>query len=278
MIDPINRGVAQRVPLSAIIVRPEFNARQTYRDIDPLRHSIEENGLEQPLVCYFLTSETPVYEDYLIYLQSGFRRKLALDAIAAHLDAPDMLVDVKIKEFTSHDEAMIAALAVDTTGDPLRNYDLANRLDYLQRKYPKKDLARMTGMSPQKARTLLGCMRDLEPKIIAAWSKAPSPEMEIPLARLSAWRKETKADQLRALEAYLSGEDAILDEEGKPARGRRGRRLDGKDGRPSKTMMLEELRRVDIKLEDGGTPTEMARLEGISKGLRYALGEITRVF
>lgn len=283
--DPINRGTSERVPLSAIVARPEFNARQKYRDIEPLASSIEASGLEQPLVCYWLdASRSPPnsYEVHSeqcpIYLQSGFRRHRALCLIAERRGEPEMLVECKIKNFSSHDEAMFSALAVDTTGDPLRNYDLAVRCDYLQRKYPKRDLPRLVGLPKERVNALLGCLRDLDPKVIGAWEKSPSPEMEIPLTRLARWRKEGPEDQRRLLAAYQNGDEEILSGDGQPARGRRGGRLDGKGDRPTANQLRDELGRVHLRMEDGGGAVETARLEGIAKGLRFAMGELTRVF
>ena len=274
---PINRGQAEIVPLSAIIVRPEFNARTTYREIESLAASIEENGLEQPLVVYFLEDpDDPDGVPSRFFLQSGFRRHQALTLIAERRHDPDLEVAVQIKSFLSHDEAMFSALAVDATGDPLRNFDLAVRLDYLQRKYPKKDLPRITGLGAVIVKDLLSCLRDLDPKVIDAWSRAPSPDMEIPLTRLRAWRREGPVDQRRLLAAYQDGDRPILEEDGEPARGRRGR-LDGRSSRPTPSSLRYELAAIETRLEEGATPEDAARLSGIAKGLKFALGQVKRL-
>lgn len=267
--DPINRGNPERLSLKRICVNEKFNARQKYRDVELLARSIEASGLEQPLVVYVLPG------DEAIYLQSGFRRKRALDMIDPSGELEVLCI---VKSYPTHDEAMFSALAVDTTGDPLRDYDLAVRLDYLNKKHPKRDLPRITGIEKGRMYRLLGCLRELDPKIVEAWSKAPSPEHEIPIRRLNAWRKESPADQRRLFAAYQNGDEEILGHDGQPARGRRGGRLDGKGDRPTVPQLRDELARVHLRMEDGGGAVETARLEGIAKGLRFAMGELTRVF
>lgn len=270
----IIRGEFHRVPLNEIIVRDAFNARNVYRDIDALARSIEANGLEQPLVCYFLPSDA---EEVPVFLQSGFRRKRALDVIAKMVNTPDMLVSIMLKCFDSHEEAMLAALSVDSTGDPLRNYDYAKRCSELNKKYGTAQISKATGLDINRIQVLIRCVEDLHPSVIKVWAKAPSPELEIPLSKLNAWRKETQAEQIRLLDAYVSGdESAFVDKDGRAKRGKSGQKLDGTRRKAGARELRDILRKLTIRIENGGKPTDVARWEGAMHGIRYALGDVDK--
>lgn len=274
----INRGHADNVPLSTIIVRDGFNARgDADVDIGPLAESIEDQGLLQPLVLYRLN--VPEDDDAfgLTFLQSGFRRKSALDRIAEKRRDPDLGVDVIVKVYDSHDEAMLSALAVDTTGEPLKIHDVAKRLDELHRKgHTQQALARLSSLSQGTVSLYINFYRKLHPAICKVWEKQPR-GFEFTVAELKKFIREEPEDQLRLLEAFVNGETEILDDDGKPKRNRRGQRLDGKTKRSmSRQEVRQELESVLVKLEREEDPNRAAFLRGAARALRFALGDERR--
>lgn len=277
MKNAAQRGTLDQVPLSSIVEHDGFNARGKYGHIEELAAHIEEHGLQQPLACYRLDVDEDHHSFGVLFLQSGYRRRRALEIIARKLDDPDMLVDVAIKTYPSHDAAMVPALAVDTMGEPLRGYDLAVRLTYLIDKLQcsHKEISRLTSVPPSSVSQLVFALKNLHPRIIKVWEKAPSASTEIPMYQLARWAREPQSQQMAMLEAYVNG-DEIVDSKGRPKKSRNGERLDGK--RTSRKMVRAELDRLHVRLEAGGKPIEIARIEGAVKGLRFALGDITKVF
>ena len=273
----VDSGILDRVPLSEIVEHYGFNARKRYEGIPDLVESIEQHGLQQPLACYRLSVGEDDHEFGVLFLQSGYRRRRALDVIAKKLDDPDLLVDVSVKTYATHDAAKVAALAVDSTGEPLTSYDLADRLAYLidKLKCTQAELSSLTSIHASTIKTLLTCRRQLHPRILKVWEKAPTSQMEIPINQLVLWAREPQSEQLVLLEAYVNGEE-VLDRRGLPKKNKNGTRLDGH--RVTRRAMRAALMDASLRLEQGGKPTEIARLEGIARGLRFALGDITKVF
>jgi hypothetical protein len=273
----MREGILDRVPLSTIVEQDGFNARTKYEGIDDLVQSIEAHGLQQPLACYRLDVGEDDHGFATTFLQSGYRRRRALNVIAEKLGDPDMLVDVSIKIHASHTDAMIPALAVDNTGEPLKNFDVAIRVDHLIKKLgcSQQEISRLTSIPSATVSSLLSCLRNLHPRIIKVWEKAPSPKAEIPLYQLVVWSREAQSDQMDLFEAYVNGE-APLDRRGGVKKNKNGRRLDGRST-TTRTAIRAELDKLHDRLERGGKPIEIARLEGIAKGLRFALGDISKV-
>lgn len=274
---PMKGGILDRVPLSEIVEHDGFNARGKYEHIEVLANHIEEHGLQQPLACYRLDVGEDDHDFGVLFLQSGYRRRRALAVIAKRQDDPDLPVDVVIKSYANHDAAMVPALAVDVMGEPLRNYDLAVRLTYLYAKMQCShvELSRRTGVPVSTIAQLTFALKHLHPRVIKVWEKAPSLNLEIPMYQLSLISRAPQSDQMEMLEAYLNGEE-IVDKKGNPKRGRNGERLDGK--KPGRKHLRMEIDRLHARLEAGGKPIDIARIEGAVKGLRFALGDVTKVF
>jgi hypothetical protein len=264
----IASGVSVALPLAGIEEHPKFNARQVYRDIDGLAASIEESGLEQPLVVY------QVDGDRRFFLQSGFRRKRALEKLQQNTKRP-FEVPCSLKRYKNHDEAMLSALAVDVTGDPLRSYDIAIRCAYLFDRFKGRQVARIVGLAPETVSRMLSCLRQLDPKVLEFWSKCPSPEMEPPLHRLYAWRNHPPMIQRRMLDAFRDGDRPITSENGDPALDKSGKRLDGK--KPSQREIKLHALRIREKLDEPQTDLERARLDGMLRALRYVTGDLVRL-
>ncbi len=266
--DPVERF--EHVPFSCIIADESFNARKTYRDIDKLAETIKSQGQIEP----FQLAEGPWVKACHFQLVQGFRRHRARELLAraATPRAASLRVPAIIRFYQTRDEAMITALACDSSSDPLRCYDLADRCDYLNSKFkmPLKALGEMIGKSLTEVGMLLGCYRELIPEVKTAWGKAPDPDKEIPLTRLNRWRKESPIIQKRLLEAYQDGDRPLVDDDGEPVKNRTGKRVDNK--RPSVNVLRSTLERLSKKR---GASKE---IDGMCKALRFALGDIARLF
>jgi ParB/RepB/Spo0J family partition protein len=264
------------IELDRIDVDDKFNARHALHHIPELAESIRAQGLLQPLVV----RANPHKGEGYFFLVAGHRRLAACRLLKFKT------VRCEVHLYENRDEAMLAALASDTTSDPLRNYDIAERCHYFHSKFgstPKK-LAELIGRSPSEVTMLLACYRELEPSVREAWSKAPDPDKEIPIARLNRWRKEAPSHQKELLEAYQDNDRAVVTNEGEPKRNKKGKRVDGK--RPTMREVKLTLEQIEERQKgkhdsDGRTrlsASQLARLEGMSKALRFVLGEVSRVF
>ena len=266
---PIPSGRACVLPLDQIKADDKFNARKTYRDIEGLAASIDANGLEQPLVVYRVPRD-PAY-----HLQSGFRRVRALHLLQTK-KRKKLEVPCVLKEYASHDEAMLAALAVDATADPLRTYDLATRCKYLCERFTGREVAIIVGIQKRQVTMMVTCLEKLDPKVLDFWSKCSSPETEPALYRLVQWSQQSPMIQQKLLDAYRDGDRAVTDDDGVPLIDeRRGRRVDG--GRPNKRYVRKEIDRLTVRIEDERDEQKLARYEGMKRALKWTLGEVAKL-
>lgn len=243
------------VPLSSIRLREGFNARGAYRGIDELAASIQAIGLEQPLVVYHLP------DDRTFYLQSGFRRRLALLQLERKMGKA-LRVPCRVKEHPSHRHAQLAALAVDEMADPLRRYDVAARIVMLRETFTQAEVAEVVGLSQASITKYERLFRDLDPELLAYWSKSPSPEQEIKTATLEKWATLPRSLQRRALKAWTAGEESKLP-----------KKRDGVGTRPTMARLRATVKefRTEMKKLDG---PELARYKTAEHVLRYVLGEV----
>lgn len=218
IVGPATRGENTMIRFSDLLIDEAFNVRKTY-PLDSLKvlvASIEHTG---GLLAPLTVTARP---DGKFFLQSGFRRSRALRMIhGAKLD--QMMVPARVLQFTNEDDAVFANLAVDQAHEPIRKYDLADRLTYMRqvRKLENKEIAEKSGLGPMTVSQLITCRTKLHSDIIEAWKAAPSVEQEIKFTHLLEWSRHPHEDQLVAFRQYMDAhaadesEDAASVEDGK---------------------------------------------------------------
>jgi ParB/RepB/Spo0J family partition protein len=268
-------GVAQMIPFGDIFIDDELNVRKTYdkKKLASLAESIRTQGQLDP----FLVG--PKNKDGKYPLIAGFRRSRAHKLV--HGDAAaSVLVPVNVKEFRSSEEALLANMAFDEGREPIKRYELADRLAYMSSElgYKGVDLAKKINMSNATVSNIITCRTKLCDEVLAAWSGAPSPEQEIPISKLVEWAHYPTEDQLAALEDYMSaGEDEDPEE---PSAGDGKGEGKGKKDKPKSAVLLKPLSKKTLvgKLtefrEREGDGDEFTDAEvGAYKTLRWVLGE-----
>lgn len=217
-------GDVRTVRFGDVVVDETFNVRQSYDEerLDALVEAIRQvGGLLSPIIV----SETP---DGKLYLLNGFRRSRALTKLYG-ASAPEVLVPARIIHCQSDEDALLVNLASDSSQEPFRRYDLAERLTQLRihRKMDNKLLGQRTGLGPMTVSQLITARTKLAQPIIEAWRAASSAATELPFTRLLDWARYPPEEQMIAFKKYMAveavdeGEDdlsppASADDEPKP--------------------------------------------------------------
>ena len=267
---------AMMVLFGDIVIDDNMNVRKTYdgKRIASLALSIKTQGQLDPFLV------APRSEDGKYHLISGFRRARAHKLI--HGDkAPEILVPANVKRFRNADDALIANLAFDEGREPVKRYELADRLAYMSGElgYKGIDLAKKINMSNATVSNLIACRNRLAQEVLDVWKSAPSPDQEIPISRLVEWSQFPVEDQLAALEAYMSLGDESDDEDENSGDGGAG---DGepKDRKKKKTILMKPrskknlVAKLDEFRERETAGEEFSEAEaGAFKCLRWVLQE-----
>lgn len=238
-------GKAQMIRFGDIEINEEVNVRKTYdkKRIESLAQAMLTEGQLDP---FLVGPKDPKTGKHL--LTAGFRRSRA--HILNYGDkANDVLVSVNVKEFKSADEALLANMSFDEGREPIKRYELADRLHYMATSLGFKgvDLAKRINMSNATVSNLITCRTKLAPEILEAWKNAPSAEQEIPISRLTEWAAYPHEDQLAAFEEYMAPEDDANNDEDE------NKASDAEDEKePKKNILLKPLGKKAIiaKLEE----------------------------
>lgn len=267
---PAESGKAQMIRFGDIDINDDVNVRKTYdsKRIASLAQAIRTEGQLDPFLVGPKDSKTGKYP-----LIAGFRRSRAHKLI--HSDkADDILVPVNVKEFKGTEEALLANMSFDEGREPIKRYELADRLHYMATSLGFKgvDLAKRINMSNATVSNLITCRTKLAPEILEAWKNAPSAEQEIPISRLTEWAAYPHEDQLAAFAEYMAPEDDANNDEDENSA------ADAKDEKePKKNILLKPLgkkaiiAKLDEFREREGSLTKVE--SGAFNALRWVLQE-----
>lgn len=267
---------AMMIPFGDIAIDDELNVRKTYdkKKLASLAESIRTQGQLDP----FLVG--PKNKDGKYPLIAGFRRSRAHKLVHGE-SAASVLVPVNVKEFRTADEALLANMAFDEGREPIKRYELADRLTYMSTNlgYKGIELAKKINMSNATVSNLITCRTKLCDDVLKAWASAPSPEQEIPISKLVEWAHYPTEDQLEALAAYMSTDSDEESEEDPDAGDGEGEGK-GKKNKPKSPALLKPLSKKVLvaKLtefrEREGDGDDFTDVEvGAYKALRWVLGE-----
>lgn len=268
---------AMMIPFGEIVVDDNMNVRKTYdgKRIASLAASIRTQGQLDPYLV------APRSEDGKYHLISGFRRARAHVLIHGDKSA-EIMVPANVKRFANPDDALIANLAFDEGREPVKRYELADRLAYLSGElgYKGVDLAKKINMSNATVSNLIACRNRLAQEVLDVWKSAPSPDQEIPISRLVEWSQFPVEDQLAALEAYMSLGDESDDEDENSGDGDDAGDGDPKGKNKKKTILMKPrskknlVAKLDEFREREAAGEEFSEAEaGAFKCLRWVLQE-----
>jgi ParB-like chromosome segregation protein Spo0J len=291
-------GTPKLIPFSAIEMTEEFNARVQYDGIDELAESIKAEGLRTPLTVARNGGST--YK-----LVSGFRRYLALKK----LRTGDKEIPVMVESYPDSPEGDVRAyihnLAENENREAIhwtekcRRFAQLTKGEYVSLLRDKteegdapvvpvspEEIGRATGCSKKHVQNLVRLFQQLDPDVWAFCRKH-----DVPQKIALEWCAMPPDKQLEAAKDWLE-EKRKLEAEGRKNKkrkdaadskrdmgGEREEREEREDVRgPSKAEIRDRLETLQARLADGGFgKTDEAELKGKIAGLRFCLGEITRL-
>lgn len=191
------------ISFGSLVIDETFNVRQTYDEerlnalIESIRHV---GGLLSPVIVSEMS-------DGKMYLLNGFRRCRALAKMYGD-KKNEITIPARVVHCQSDEDAILVNLASDSSQEPFRRYDLAERLTQLRvhRKLGNDVLGARTGLGPMTVSQLITARTKLAQPIVEAWKSAASAATEIPFTKLLDWSRYPPEEQMLAFKKYMAAE------------------------------------------------------------------------